>query len=255
MKKKVEIIATIGPSTVKGNNLAQIIPQIGFARINFSWGDRQQKIDFFQMIRTESKKSHHEVKIIADLSGPRMQEKVGHHMDPQATQIITETDKDNLKFCLESNVDMIAMSYVGTAQDIMEMRNLMEACGRVVPIIAKVERAIALKNLVEIIKVSDAIMVARGDLGNEIPIEKIPLTEKEIVEKCTLLDKQVYVATQMMLSMTEHPYPTRAEVTDVYFAVKIGADAVMLSEESANGKFPVEAVTEMRKIIDETLGE
>jgi pyruvate kinase len=131
----------------------------------------------------------------------------------------------------------------------------MQSFGKVIPIIAKIERKVALENLDEIISETDEVMVARGDLGNEIEIEKIPYEEKIIVDKCNAAGKPVIVATQMMLSMTNSPTPTRAEVTDVAYAVQIGADGVMLSEESASGKYPVEAVTEMRKIVDEVIRE
>jgi pyruvate kinase len=128
----------------------------------------------------------------------------------------------------------------------------MKKLGKILPIISKIERKIAYENLDEIIDVSDAIMIARGDLGNEVPLEKIPFIEKNIIVKCKEKGKPVIVATQMLLSMTQNPTPTRAEVTDVAYAIINGADAVMLSEESASGKYPVEAVIMMEKIISES---
>lgn len=153
----------------------------------------------------------------------------------------------DLKFGIEQNVDYVAMSFVGNAQDILKLRDEMKKNGKIIPIIAKIERKIALDNIDEIIKTADAIMIARGDLGNEIPLEQIPFIEKDIIEKCKKAKKPVIVATQMMFSMTENPLPTRAEVTDVAYAIINGADAVMLSEESATGHHPLEAVEMMER--------
>jgi pyruvate kinase len=152
---------------------------------------------------------------------------------------------------MDQGVDYVAMSFVGHPREIVQLRKMIANLGRKTPIIAKIERRIALAKLPEIIHVSDAIMVARGDLGNEIPLEKIPMTEKMIIGLCKQAHKPVITATQMLLSMTEHPVPTRAEVTDVFFAIANGSDAVMLSEESANGKYPVEAVSMMERITAE----
>lgn len=255
MKKNVKIIATVGPNTLNGDTMKKIVPIIDFARLNFSWGSHEQKLNFLEIIREESKKTGSTVQIMGDLSGPRVQENSGHHINQYAIEVITPKDIDDLKFCLENGVDTIAMSFVGSSADIKKLRKVMSDLGKVLPIVAKVERKVALEKIDEIIKEADAIMIARGDLGNEIPIERIPYEERIIIEKCNEAKKPVYVATQMMLSMTEHPVPTRAEVTDVAYAIMLGADAVMLSEESASGKYPVEAVTEMRRIIDEVASE
>ena len=141
------------------------------------------------------------------------------------------------------------MSYVGTAKDVNYLRQKMTAFGPVKPIIAKIEREIAVKNLDSIIKAADAIMIARGDLANEIPIEEIPFIEKKILEKCKKIGKPVITATQMMLSMVSNPLPTRAEATDVAYAIVNGSDGVMLSEETAIGKYPVETIIIMEKIV------
>jgi pyruvate kinase len=251
----VKIVATIGSATVIGDNMENVLKVADCARLNFSHGDHTQKSQFIGQIVDFEKKFGKHIEVIADLSGPRTQEGREHHFNNSSPETITEKDLNDLKFCLATKVDKIAQSFVGGAGDIIKLREYMQSFGKVIPIIAKIERKVALENLDEIISETDEVMVARGDLGNEIEIEKIPYEEKIIVDKCNAAGKPVIVATQMMLSMTNSPTPTRAEVTDVAYAVQIGADGVMLSEESASGKYPVEAVTEMRKIVDEVIRE
>ena len=170
--------------------------------------------------------------------------------------ILSEKDKQDLRFMLEEKVDFIGLSFVGSVEDIettrKEMRSVLGEETRLPHIISKIERKEAIKNLTSIIKVSDAVMVARGDLGIEMPESEIPLLQKRIIAESLQAMKPVIVATQMMKSMTENPHPTRAEVSDVSNAVIDHADAVMLSEESAAGKYPVETVAKMAEIIDKT---
>lgn len=245
---KAQIIATIGPASGGKEIIKEMISrQMDAVRLNFSWGTHAEHAGYIKNVREEAKELGKRIPIIEDLSGPRLQEKIGHEFNPSAREIITEKDLTDLKFGLEQGVDYVAMSFVGGAEDILELRKKMQELGKVVPIIAKIERKVALDHIEEIIKVADAIMIARGDLGNEIPLEQIPFIEKDIIEKCKRSGKPVIVATQMMLSMTENPLPTRAEVTDVAYAILNGADAVMLSEESASGKHPLEAVEMMEK--------
>ncbi|MFA6324752.1 MAG: pyruvate kinase [Candidatus Paceibacterota bacterium] len=253
MTSKAQIVATIGPASKEKEMIKEMIKhQMDVARLNFSWGTHDEHSQFIKDIRESAKEEGRIIPIIQDLSGPRVQEKSGHEFQKGAENITTEKDLNDLKFGIEHNVDYVAMSYVGCANDVLKLREYMKNFGKVIPIIAKIERKVALENLDEIIKVTDAIMIARGDLGNEIPIEEIPFVEKEIIEKCKKNNKPVIVATQMLLSMTENSIPTRAEVTDVAYAIINGADAVMLSEESASGKYPLEAVKIMEKIIIES---
>jgi pyruvate kinase len=162
---------------------------------------------------------------------------------------LTKKDKEDLAFGLEQDVDWIALSFVRTATDIMELRNIIKESGRGAKIISKIETPYALKNIDEIIAVSDALMVARGDLAVEIPMESVPVEQKKMIYKCNKAAKPVIVATQMMESMITNSRPTRAEASDVANAVIDGADAVMLSAESASGKYPIETVQAMEKII------
>lgn len=161
---------------------------------------------------------------------------------------ITEEDWNHLLFGLKNNVDFIALSFIKEANDVIKVRSFLQKKKKTPALIAKIERREALDNLDEILKVADGAMVARGDLGIEIPIQRVPIVQKEIIQKCNRLGKPVIVATQMLESMVNSPRPTRAEVTDVANAIFDGADALMLSEETAVGSYPVEAVSMMSQI-------
>lgn len=173
---------------------------------------------------------------------------------------ITPKDKEDLVFGVKQRVDFIALSFVRSSKDITELRDLISEAeaatrhvdGSAIGIIAKIEKREAVEGIDSIIAETDAIMVARGDLGIEMSAESVPISQKNIVEKCRVAAKPVIVATQMLDSMIRNPRPTRAEVSDVANAVIDHADAVMLSGESASGKYPVEAVVVMAKIIAET---
>ena len=156
---------------------------------------------------------------------------------------ITEKDAVDLAYALEQDVDWIGLSFVRNAQDIVELRERIEAEGKHTRIIAKIEKPEALADLDGILEETDAVMIARGDLGVEIPKQEVPLVQKDIIRRCMHMGKPVIVATQMMESMIEASVPTRAEVNDVANAVLDGADAVMLSAETSVGAYPVEAVT------------
>ena len=160
----------------------------------------------------------------------------------------TEKDRQDLLFGIQHGVDLIGLSYVKEAADIGKVRETLEKESADIPVIAKIERKEALEHIDEILLASDGIMVARGDLGMETPLERIPNVQKMLIRKANALGKPVITATQMLRSMVDHTRPTRAEVTDVVNAIYDGTDAVMLSEETASGQFPVEAVQMMAKI-------
>ena len=171
----------------------------------------------------------------------------------KATKVraLTEKDKKDLSDGLALGVDAVAISYVQTADDVREAKQLIAASGRRVPVVVKLERQNAVDNLDEILKETDVIMVARGDLGVELPAEAIPNTQRRIVEKCICAKRPVIIATQMLYSMVKSPRPTRAEVSDVASAIYERVDAVMLSDETAMGDFPVESVETMARIARE----
>ena len=165
---------------------------------------------------------------------------------------LSEKDEADLRWALKLGVDMVALSFVRNASDIERVHEIMREEGRKVPVIAKIEKPQAVENLEEIIDSFDAIMVARGDLGVELPLEQVPLVQKRAVELARRWAKPVIVATQMLESMISSSIPTRAETSDVANAVLDGADALMLSGETSVGSFPVETVTTMAKIIQST---
>lgn len=161
---------------------------------------------------------------------------------------LTEKDEDDLRFGLASGVDMVALSFVRYESDILRAREIMKEEGRFVPIIAKIEKQEAVDNFESILHLADGIMVARGDLGVELPYEEVPLIQKRLIRLCRQSAKPVITATQMLDSMIRNPRPTRAEATDVANAIMDGTDAIMLSGETASGSYPVAAVEAMARI-------
>lgn len=162
---------------------------------------------------------------------------------------LTPDDMVNLEFVLECDVDWIGLSFVRNAQDIVELKQIIARSGKAARVIAKIEKPEAIENIDAIIEVTDGIMVARGDLGVEMPMEEVPLLQKMIARKCRAASKPVIVATQMLESMITTPRPTRAEVNDVANSVLDGADAVMLSGETSVGEFPLIVIETMAKIV------
>jgi pyruvate kinase len=166
--------------------------------------------------------------------------------------VISDKDRAFIEFAIESELDFIAHSFVQHPSDILEIKALLAEKKSLIKVIAKIENQTGVDNIDAIIEVSDGIMVARGDLGIEIPIERIPVTQREIVRKCVRMNKPVIIATQMLHTMITNPRPTRAEVTDVATAVHEKADALMLSGETAMGAYPIEAVCLMSRVIQES---
>jgi pyruvate kinase len=161
---------------------------------------------------------------------------------------ITDKDRDDIEFALLKNTDYLAMSFVRSVEDLREMRWLIRHLGGDTAVIAKIEKHEALENIESIIEASDGIMVARGDLGVETPAEEVPYHQKRIIRMCNRVAKPVITATQMLSSMVDNPRPTRAEASDVYNAIIDGTDAVMLSNETAAGSYPVQSVETMANI-------
>lgn len=245
-----QIIATIGPASKKSEVFDEMIRAgVDVVRLNFSWLELVDGKNHINMIREVVKKSKTQVLIMADLPGPRVQGKDGHTYDVNAPNALTEKDREIIKFAVENNLDYISVSFVGSSEDVIDCRNEIKKWGGKQKIIAKIERTDALENIDRIIDVADVIMIARGDLGNEVPLEKIPFIQEEIIKKCKRIGKPVITATQMLYSMKDNPSPTRAEATDVVNAVLEGSDATMLSEETSIGKYPIRAVYVMEHLV------
>lgn len=260
MASRTQIVCTIGPASKSPEILDQLIAHgMDVARLNFSHGTHEEHRVLIENIRAAAQRAGKTIPVIQDLSGPRVQTGTSHHMDPSATQVITEKDLKDLDFGLSQKVDYVCQSFVGSAKDVRDLRS--EISSRLTAyslqlttspkVMAKVERKEALDHIEEIIAASDAIMLGRGDLGLNIPLEQVPFAEALVVHHCKEARKPVIVATEMLKSMVENPEPTRAEITDIAYAIILGSDAVMLSEETAIGKYPVAAVTIMERVCSE----
>ena len=198
-----------------------------------------------QVIRTTKTDVICKVLVGGDMKGRRGVNLPGAYLKVSS---LTSKDKKDLEFGIKNDVEYIALSFVRRAKDIEELRGILNKRKCKAKIIAKIETQEAVDNLGEIIRKSDGVMVARGDLAIEIPAEQVPLVQKEIIERCNFLGKPVITATQMLESMIHSPVPTRAEVSDVANAILDGTDAIMLSEETTLGEYPVEAVEVMTKV-------
>ena len=218
--KKIDIIATIGPASMATGTMGRMAAAgMTIGRINTKYGSRKQYAEMMDGLRAAG------CRIMLDFCRPAM-----------------------LGWICKQKYDFLAVSFAGSPEQI---RRLRKKAGRRVRIVSKIEDREGIKNIDGLIKESDGIMVARGDLGKNIPIEKLPVFQKLIIRKCNRGGKMAITATEMLLSMTRSATPERAEVSDVANAVLDGSDALMLSEETAIGKHPVLAVATMKRIIDE----
>ncbi len=224
--KNSKIIATIGPATEKVDTIEQLISNgADFFRFNRKYSPLEWHLNKISVIRKLAQKMGKRVGVIVDI--PRF-------------DYVTDI----------KDYDYLALSYLKTADEVLDLKDRLKRKKMNPSVIAKIENGTAIKNLESIVSVSDAVMVARGDLGKETPIEELAFFQKKIIDVCRQQHKPVIVATQMLLSMTNSLTPTRAEATDVSNAVFDGTDALMLSEETAIGHNPVEAVKTMTKIAE-----
>ena len=328
---RTKIIATIGPECSDLKTITELVEKgVNCFRINLSHGDRQDKLFYFELIKSIKTTDKISPTILADLSGPKIRvsdlestirlsngENITVSSEKRGLNIIsvskntifkkvlpgakiliddgrvslevidqvsdktlncktviggkiknrkgvnfpsisldipslTEQDLEDLKLSLENGADWIALSFAREANDYENLKSKISDLGYSVPIMAKIEKWEAVENLELIIKTFDAVMVARGDLGVELPIEKVPLIQKEVIQKSRYLGKPVVIATQILDSMIERPVPTRAEVSDIANAILDGADALLVTGETAIGAFPKKVIKVLKKVISET---
>src|SRR2546426_977860 len=243
--RRTKIVCTIGPASSSAAELDRLVTAgLDVARLNFSHGTHEEHAAVIERIRAGEARWGRPIAILPDLQGAKM---------PRVTlpvSCLTAKDREDLRFGLRHRVDFIAVSFVRSADDIDEVRAFLRGEGVELPIVAKLERHEILTNLPGILSKVDAVMVARGDLGVDVPIEDVPHIQKEIIRQARGAQAPAIVATQMLESMVTHLRPTRAEVSDVSTAIFDGADAIMLSAETATGRYPHDAVAVMARIAE-----
>ena len=241
LKRHVKIVCTLGPAS----NTPEIIEKMllsgmDIARLNLSYGTLEEHRQTVATVRLVSHKLELPTAILLDCPGRK-----------RRTGDTKAVFGDHLRFAQNNQIDFVALSFIISTQQVEEVKSLAKEMNINIPIVAKIEKGEALAVSGSIIDISDGVMVARGDLGLQISIEKVPLAQKKIIREANQRGKPVITATEMLESMVKSPTPTRAEATDVANAVLDGTDAVMLSEETSIGQYPVEAIQMMSKIIYE----
>ncbi|MFC1983804.1 pyruvate kinase [Chloroflexota bacterium] len=238
MKRHVRIVCTLGPASSSPEVIERMLKGgMDIVRLNLAYGTLEEHGRLISEVRLLSQKLERPTGILLDLPGPK-----------RRNGDIKAVFGDHLKFANSRGVDFIALSFISSAQQVKEVKALLKEMNTDIPVIVKIEQAQALEQSSLIIEVSDGIMVARGDLALEISIEKVPLAQKQLIREANRRGKPVITATQMLESMVRSTTPTRAEATDVANAILDGSDALMLSEETAIGSYPVEAVEMMARI-------
>ena len=239
LKRHVKIVCTLGPASNSPEIIAKMLQSgMDVARLNLSYGTLEEHRQTVAIVRSVSQKMELPTAILLDCPGRK-----------RRTGDTKAVFGDHLQFARDNQIDFIALSFITSTQQVEEVKSLLKEMSVGIPIITKIEKGEALAVSGSIIDVSDGVMVARGDLGLQISIEKVPLAQKKIIREANQRGKPVITATEMLESMVKSATPTRAEATDVANAVLDGTDAVMLSEETSIGKYPVEAVEMMVKII------
>ena len=239
LKRHVKIVCTLGPASNSSEIIGKMLQSgMDVARLNLSYGTLEEHRQTVATVRSVSQKMELPTAILLDCPGRK-----------RRTGDTKAVFGDHLQFARDNQIDFIALSFITSTQQVEEVKSLLKEMSVGIPIITKIEKGEALAVSGSIIDVSDGVMVARGDLGLQISIEKVPLAQKKIIREPNQRGKPVITATEMLESMVKSATPTRAEATDVANAVLDGTDAVMLSEETSIGKYPVEAVEMMVKII------
>ena len=251
--RRVKIVCTLGSATDSYERVKALVEAgMDVARFAFGHGGREEHADHeqrYHLVRKAADETGRSVGVLADLRGP-----VGAlgSAQPALSTLSTLSTRDeaDLRWALRTGFDVVALSFVRDGRDVEAVHRVMDEEGRRLPVLAKVETPQAVEAIEDIVAAFDGIMVARGDLGVEMPLEQVPLVQKRVVKLARRNAKPVVVATQMLDSMMENARPTRAEVSDVANAVLDGTDAVMLSGETSAGRHPVETVATMARIVE-----
>jgi pyruvate kinase len=239
IKRHVKIVCTLGPASNSPEIIGKLLQSgMDIVRLNLSYGTLEEHHQTVAIVRSISQKMKLPTAILLDIPGRK-----------RRTGDVMAVFGDHLQFAQSNQVDFIALSFITSPQQVGEVKSLLKDMSISIPIIVKIEKGEALAVSSSIIDIGDGVMVARGDLGLQISIEKVPLAQKKIIREANQRGKPVITATEMLESMVKSATPTRAEATDVANAVLDGTDAVMLSEETSIGKYPIEAVEMMSKII------
>jgi pyruvate kinase len=238
VKRRTKIICTLGPASKSADAIEGMLKAgMDIARFNLAHGTLTEHSQLIGKVRQLSKRLKLTTGILIDLPGLR-----------RGTGSMRDVFHEHLHFSLSHDATFIALSFISSASQVKEVKELLTEMGANIPIIVKIEKAGALEEADAILEICNGIMVARGDLGIQIKIEKVPVAQKQLIKKANHRGKLAITATQMLESMVESPTPTRAEAADVANAVLDGTDAVMLSEETAIGKYPIEATEIMARI-------
>nr|CAB3455848.1 unnamed protein product [Digitaria exilis] len=244
--RRTKLVCTVGPATSSPDQLeALAVGGMNVARVNMCHGDREWHRGVIRAVRRLNEEKGFAVAVMMDTEGSEI-----HMGDLGGAASAKAEDWLDIDFGIAEGVDFIAVSFVKSAEVIKHLKSYIAARSRGsdIAVIAKIESIDSLKNLEEIIRASDGVMVARGDLGAQVPLEQVPSIQQKIVQLCRQLNKPVIVASQLLESMIEYPTPTRAEVADVSEAVRQRADALMLSGESAMGRYPEKALSVLRSV-------
>jgi pyruvate kinase len=240
--KHVKIVCTLGPASSSPEVIGRMLKGgMNIARLNLAYGSLEEHSHLISEVRSLSQKFKYPTGILLDLPG--LKYRVGD---------MREVFGEHLNFAVSQQVDFIALSFISSVRQVKEVQALLKEMNAAIPVIVKIEQSRALEQSDAILEVADGIMVARGDLAVEISIQKVPLAQKELIKKANRQGKSVITATQMLESMVRSATPTRAEAADIANAVLDGSDALMLSEETATGSYPVEATETMARIALET---
>lgn len=249
---RAQIVGTIGRSTQSINSLRILIESgMDAVRLDLKEGSLEEHRQAIACIRMAAAEHQRYIPIVGDLPGPSAELRKESKYDTHALSIFTDLDREFTHFCIEQGIDYIGLPYVGSATDIEDVHRFLWEQNNQIRVLARVERVEALRNIEDILKVADGLVIDRKELSQKIPLEQVPYVQQNLIRKANWHHTPVITATDMLHSMIEKPLPTRAEVSDIAYAIMNGTDGILLDEETAKGNYPIEAVQMMERIIIE----